>query len=40
MRICYFDDWKLGVLKGDGVVDITPVVRDIPHTHPGNLSMA
>jgi 2-keto-4-pentenoate hydratase/2-oxohepta-3-ene-1,7-dioic acid hydratase in catechol pathway len=37
MRICYFDDWKLGVLKGDGVVDITPVVRDIPHTHPGNL---
>ncbi len=37
MKILYFDDWKLGVLKADGVVDVSDVVKDIPHTGPGNL---
>ncbi len=37
MRICYFNDFRLGVVKGDGVVDISHVVEDIPHTGPGNL---
>ncbi len=37
MRICYFDDFKLGVVKGDGVVDVTDIVNDIPHTGPENL---
>jgi 2-keto-4-pentenoate hydratase/2-oxohepta-3-ene-1,7-dioic acid hydratase in catechol pathway len=37
MKILYFDDFKLGVLKGDQVVDVTAVVRDIPHTGPHNL---
>jgi 2-keto-4-pentenoate hydratase/2-oxohepta-3-ene-1,7-dioic acid hydratase in catechol pathway len=37
MKILYFDDFKLGVLKGDQVVDISAVVRDIPHTGPHNL---
>jgi len=37
MRICYFNDFKLGVVKGDGVVDVTDVVNDIPHTGPENL---
>src|SRR6185503_2724156 len=38
MKILYFDDFKLGVLKGnDTVVDVTSVVRDIPHTGPHNL---
>ncbi len=37
MKILYFDDFKLGVLKGDSVVDVTAVVRDIPHTGPHNL---
>jgi 2-keto-4-pentenoate hydratase/2-oxohepta-3-ene-1,7-dioic acid hydratase in catechol pathway len=32
-----FDDYKLGVLKGDAVVDVSAVVADIPHTAPGNL---
>ena len=37
MKILFFDDWKLGVLGGDGVVDVTDVVRDVPHTGPHNL---
>jgi 2-keto-4-pentenoate hydratase/2-oxohepta-3-ene-1,7-dioic acid hydratase in catechol pathway len=38
MKILYFDDFKLGVLKGDNtVVDVSAVVSDIPHTGPGDL---
>jgi 2-keto-4-pentenoate hydratase/2-oxohepta-3-ene-1,7-dioic acid hydratase in catechol pathway len=37
MKLLYFDDFKLGVLKGDAVVDVSDVVRDIPHTGPHNL---
>ena len=37
MRLLFFDDFKLGVLKGDAVVDVSPVVQDIPHTGPHNL---
>jgi 2-keto-4-pentenoate hydratase/2-oxohepta-3-ene-1,7-dioic acid hydratase in catechol pathway len=37
MKLLYFDDWKLGVLKGDRVVDVSAVVRDVPHTGPGDL---
>jgi 2-keto-4-pentenoate hydratase/2-oxohepta-3-ene-1,7-dioic acid hydratase in catechol pathway len=37
MRILYFNDFRLGVLKGDQVVDIMSVVQIIPHNGPGNL---
>ncbi len=37
MKLIYFDDFKLGVLDGDSVVDVSAVVQDIPHTTPGNL---
>jgi 2-keto-4-pentenoate hydratase/2-oxohepta-3-ene-1,7-dioic acid hydratase in catechol pathway len=37
MKLLYFNDFRLGVLKGDRVVDVTPVVQNIPHTGPGNL---
>ena len=38
MKILYFDDFKLGVLKSDNsVVDVSAVVKDIPHTGPGDL---
>jgi 2-keto-4-pentenoate hydratase/2-oxohepta-3-ene-1,7-dioic acid hydratase in catechol pathway len=37
MKLAFFDDYKLGVIKGDGIVDVSAVVRDIPHTGPGNL---
>ena len=37
MKLLYFDDYKLGVLKGDRVVDVSSAVRDIPHTGPGDL---
>ena len=37
MKLVYFDDYKLGVVKGDRVVDVSSAVRDIPHTGPGDL---
>lgn len=37
MKLAYFDDFKLGVLKGDAVVDVSSIVKDIPHTGPHNL---
>ena len=37
MKLAYFDDYKLGVVKGDGIVDVTAAVRDIPHLGPGDL---
>src|SRR5918996_6127429 len=38
MKILYFDDFKLGVLKGDNsIVDVSSVVQDIPHVGPGDL---
>ncbi len=37
MKLLYFNDFRLGVLKGDNVVDVMDVVRDIPHTGPHNL---
>ena len=37
MKLLFFDDFRLGVLTGDAVVDVSPVVRDIPHTGPHDL---
>jgi 2-keto-4-pentenoate hydratase/2-oxohepta-3-ene-1,7-dioic acid hydratase in catechol pathway len=37
MKIMFFDDFKLGVLKGASVVDVSREVRDIPHTGPHDL---
>ncbi len=37
MKLLYFDDFKLGVLKGDTVVDVSDVVRDVPHIGPHDL---
>ena len=38
MKILFFDDFKLGILKGDNaVVDVSAVVKDIPHVGPGDL---
>ena len=37
MKILFFDDFKLGILKGETVVDVSHVVRDVPHTGPHNL---
>ena len=37
MKLVYFDDFKLGVLSGDSVVDVSAVVQDIPNIDPGSL---
>ena len=37
MKLAYFDDFKLGVVKGDRIVDVGAVVRDIPHLGPQDL---
>jgi 2-keto-4-pentenoate hydratase/2-oxohepta-3-ene-1,7-dioic acid hydratase in catechol pathway len=37
VKLLFFEDFKLGVLKGDAVVDVSETVRDIPHTGPHSL---
>jgi 2-keto-4-pentenoate hydratase/2-oxohepta-3-ene-1,7-dioic acid hydratase in catechol pathway len=38
MKILFFDDWKLGVLKDDAtVVDVSDAVKDIPRLGPHDL---
>ena len=37
MKLLFFDDYKLGVLKGEDVVDVSDVVKDIPHVQPQDL---
>jgi 2-keto-4-pentenoate hydratase/2-oxohepta-3-ene-1,7-dioic acid hydratase in catechol pathway len=37
VKLLFFDDFKLGVLKQDTVIDVTSTVRDIPHTGPHDL---
>ena len=37
MKLLLFDDFRLGVLRGDQVVDVSDVVKDVPHTGPGDL---
>ena len=31
MKLCYFNDFRLGVVKGDQVVDVTDAAKDLPH---------
>ena len=37
MKILFFDDFKLGVLKADAVVDVSDAVKSIPHNAPHEL---
>ena len=37
MKLVLFNDYRLGVLKGNDVVDVTSVVQKIPHSSPGDL---
>ncbi|GAC1313762.1 MAG: hypothetical protein NVSMB2_02200 [Chloroflexota bacterium] len=34
MKLLFFDDFRLGVLNGDAVVDISDVVKDLPQVEP------
>jgi 2-keto-4-pentenoate hydratase/2-oxohepta-3-ene-1,7-dioic acid hydratase in catechol pathway len=37
VKLLFFDDYKLGVVKGEDVVDVSDVVKDIPHLQPQDL---
>ena len=37
MKLLFFDDFKLGVMKGESVVDVSQLVHEIPHTGPHDL---
>ena len=37
MKLAFFNDFKLGVVKGESIVDVSAVVQDIPHSGPGDL---
>jgi hypothetical protein len=38
VKLLFFDDFKLGILKGEMVVDVSDKVMNIPHTGPGTSS--
>jgi len=37
MKLAFFDDYKLGVVKDGSIVDVSSAVRDIPHIGPHDL---
>jgi 2-keto-4-pentenoate hydratase/2-oxohepta-3-ene-1,7-dioic acid hydratase in catechol pathway len=37
VKILYFDDFKLGILRGTDVVDVSSIVQNVPHTGPHDL---
>jgi hypothetical protein len=37
VKLLFFDDFKLGVLKGETVVDVSDAVQSIPHIRPYDL---
>ncbi len=37
MKLMYFDDYKLGVLEGEKVIDVSSIVQSIPRTGPYDL---
>jgi 2-keto-4-pentenoate hydratase/2-oxohepta-3-ene-1,7-dioic acid hydratase in catechol pathway len=37
LKLLFFDDFRLGVVKGEDVVDVSDVVKDVPHLGPGDL---
>jgi 2-keto-4-pentenoate hydratase/2-oxohepta-3-ene-1,7-dioic acid hydratase in catechol pathway len=37
MKLGFFDDWRLGVVKGNSIVDVTAEVADVPHVGPHDL---
>jgi 2-keto-4-pentenoate hydratase/2-oxohepta-3-ene-1,7-dioic acid hydratase in catechol pathway len=37
MKLVFFDDFKLGVVQGESVVDVSDLVRDIPNLEPQDL---
>jgi 2-keto-4-pentenoate hydratase/2-oxohepta-3-ene-1,7-dioic acid hydratase in catechol pathway len=37
MKLAFFDDFRLGVVNGDVVVDVSSAVQDIPRTGPHDL---
>jgi len=37
MKLAYFDNFQFGILTDKGLVDVSHIIMDIPHTNPGNL---
>jgi 2-keto-4-pentenoate hydratase/2-oxohepta-3-ene-1,7-dioic acid hydratase in catechol pathway len=37
VKLCYFDDYRLGMVKDDQVVDVSAAVREIVHSGPHDL---
>ena len=37
MKLAYFNDYRLGIVRGDEVVDVTSVASDVPHRNPADM---
>lgn len=40
MKLLFFDDFKLGAVREDDVVDVSPAVKELVHQHPQDLISA
>lgn len=40
MKLAYFDDYRLGVVTGEGIVDVSAELRDLPRRMPEDLMAA
>jgi hypothetical protein len=40
MKLAYFDDYRLGVVTGEGIVDVGSELRDLPRRAPEDLMAA
>ena len=36
MKIAFFNDYRMGIVVGSNIVDVTEVVGDIPHLSPSD----
>ena len=37
MKLAYFNDFRLGVVRDSGIVDVTDALKDIPRVQPQDL---
>ena len=37
MKLAYFNDYRIGVVTGDTVIDVNAIVQEIPHVRAEDL---
>ena len=40
MKLAFFDEFRLGVVRGEEIVDVSAVIAEIPRAHPHDVLRA